>query len=775
MRMNKVLRKILRILLYFTFLSGTIALAAPPVPFFFGTPQEGTAPFTVLFTDASDGDVTVWTWDFGDGTTSHQKDPVHQYNEPGYYSVTLFISGPKGTDTITRLGYIFVSEPDSQEGNDASSLAFANLYEDDLILDDILADTHNQKEDLEEGEKSIPNRTAINTPAQTPLPEATQEPVSTQLDPALYASLNNSIERSENELETEEIGEIIQDITPDQTPLSGDTQEPIITQLDPTLYASLRRSTERCEENPALIFAPVPLGPPRAIFTIQPIEGMVPLTVTFADTSIGSVKERIWSFGDKTESEDPIVEHTYTKAGTYPVSLIVTGDDGTMDRGAGFITVFPLPNPPVPKIACNTMEVFKITCEAVISPEAGDVNWLWEFGDGRTSAEQDPVHTYEALGTYIISVTAIDAYEQTGFDSIEVSLELPPLDVAFTYEIDDHEPMTVTFAGNEGPETWNWEFGDGETGIGQVVTHTYHIAGDMSVTLTVADAYQEQSISSIVTINLPPLDVAFTYEIDDHDPMTVTFTGNEGPETWAWEFGDGETGIGQVVTHTYHIAGDMSVTLTVADAYQEQSISSVVTINPPPLDVVFTYEINDHDPMSVTFTGNEGPDTWNWEFGDGETGIGQVVAHTYHVAGEMSARLTVADAYQENQLSQEILIYAPPIDVDFAITLSDAQEPYTVLFLDRSYGPIMAWQWYFGDGKESNEQNPAHTYSETGEYTAQLIITSQYGDTKMQQVRFIILDQGNGNVLYDTQSDPTMPHIDLNDTSTAKGNTAAQM
>ena len=82
--------------------------------------------------------------------------------------------------------------------------------------------------------------------------------------------------------------------------------------------------------------------PPYAVFTADPIEGMVPLTVTFTDISIGSVKERIWSFGDKTESKNPIAEHTYTKAGTYPISLTVTGYDGTIDRSAGFITVFPL-------------------------------------------------------------------------------------------------------------------------------------------------------------------------------------------------------------------------------------------------------------------------------------------------------------------------------------------------------------------------------------------------------------------------------------------------
>ncbi|MDR2855967.1 MAG: PKD domain-containing protein, partial [Methanomicrobiales archaeon] len=523
---------------------------------FFGTPQEGTAPLTVLFTDTSDGDVNTWMWDFGDSMSSRQKDPMHQYNDPGYYSVTLTISGPKGTDTITRVGYIFVSEPKLQERNDVSSLVFGNPYENTPILDEKLDNTHNQEKDVEEREKAIQSVTSTITPEPTPLLEET----------------------------------------------------PITTQLDSLFYASPESSTEGSEEEPV---SPSQLIPPHAVFTVEPFTGMVPLTVTFIDISTGSIKERVWSFGDKTESGEAIVEHTYKKAGKYPVSLMVTGYDGTMDRSSGFITVFSLPDPPVPKITCSTMEVSKITCEAMVSPEAGDVSWLWEFGDGRTSTEQNPVHTYETLGTYMVSVTAIDAYEQTGFGSIEVNLELPPLDATFTYEIDYQDPMTVTF------------------------------------------------------------------------------------------IGDGEA------------------------------------------------------------------KTWNWEFGDGKTGTGQNIKHSYNMAGEMNVTLTVADAVQEKQLSQKLLIYTPPIDVDFAITLIDAKKPFTVSFLDRSYGPIATWQWYFGDGRTSKEQNPVHTYNETGEYTVQLIITSQYGETKTEQVRFIIPEQGNGNASDDKQSNPTTPDIDLDDT---KGN-----
>jgi len=772
--------RILIIVLCCIFLSGTSAFASPytpVVPFFFGVPQEGTAPLTISFTDASDGDVSTWMWEFGDGATSRQTNPTHQYREPGYYSVTLTVSGPGGTDTLTRLGYIFVSEPEPQEGIAISSFVITNLYETGFVFDD---GSHVIQQQIEGSgaEESAEEEVAPHT-----IPTIAPEPLSTPL---------NEMELSNTELAVQENGngEEIQDLeeTSEITPEPALLPDPLFPRMNAepqTGMAPLRVSftdasigeiTEwiwifgdglssvaanpihiyekpgdytvyltvagpggvvRVEE-PVQISVAAPWVSPRASFTADPIEGMVPLTVRFTDTSTGDVEERTWSLGDKTEANDPIVEHTYTKAGTYPISLVVTGYDRTTDRSAGFITVLPLPAPPAPEIECSTIGALEIICNVIMSSDVEDVSWLWEFGDGSTSTEPSPVHHYEAFETYVISVTVTDTYEQTGFSSIELSLDLPPLDGTFTYEIDSQNPMTFIFTGVGQAESWNWEFGDGVREAGQVVTHTYNTTGDMSVTLTIADSYQQEEIIQTVSISAPPLDGTFTYEVDNQNPMTFIFTGVGEAESWSWEFGDGVREAGQVVTHTYNTTGDMSVTLTIADSYQEKEITQLVTIYAPPLDGTFTYEVDNQNPMTFIFTGVGEAESWNWEFGDGVREAGQVVTHTYNTTGDMSVTLTIADSYQEKGITQTVAIYAPPIDVDFAIALSDAHEPYTISFFDRSYGPITSWQWYFGDGAASKEQNPVHTYGSAGEYTVQLIITSEYGDTQMQQVRFII-------------------------------------
>ena len=80
-----------------------------PVANFWGSPKAGNSPLSVTFTDISTGEPTVWRWDFGDGTYSTAKNPVHEYAKPGIYSVTLTVSNVAGTGTLTKHNYIDVT------------------------------------------------------------------------------------------------------------------------------------------------------------------------------------------------------------------------------------------------------------------------------------------------------------------------------------------------------------------------------------------------------------------------------------------------------------------------------------------------------------------------------------------------------------------------------------------------------------------------------------------------------------------------------------------
>ena len=81
----------------------------PPVADFTASPTEGYAPLTVQFTDRSSGAITGRSWVFGDGGSDTIPNPVHTYNNPGVYTVTLTVSGPGGSHTLTRPNYITVT------------------------------------------------------------------------------------------------------------------------------------------------------------------------------------------------------------------------------------------------------------------------------------------------------------------------------------------------------------------------------------------------------------------------------------------------------------------------------------------------------------------------------------------------------------------------------------------------------------------------------------------------------------------------------------------
>jgi PKD repeat protein len=78
---------------------------------FSGTPLSGQAPLQVAFNDQSSGTVGTREWRFGDGTTSTARDPVHTYQDEGTYSVTLIVSGSRGTSTLTKDGFVRTFSP----------------------------------------------------------------------------------------------------------------------------------------------------------------------------------------------------------------------------------------------------------------------------------------------------------------------------------------------------------------------------------------------------------------------------------------------------------------------------------------------------------------------------------------------------------------------------------------------------------------------------------------------------------------------------------------
>ncbi len=244
----------------------------------------------------------------------------------------------------------------------------------------------------------------------------------------------------------------------------------------------------------------------------------------------------------------------------------------------------------------------------------------------------------------------------------------PPvlLSTSFTYspsspQVSQQVSFTASAAGGTAPYTFSWAFGDGATGTGAAVYHTYSTTGSYSVVLTAKDSSPSQQTATsqqTITVTSPPpppsLTASFTESLSNSVVgQTVSFTGSASggtaPYNYAWNFGDSSTGSGSSASHVYQTAGVYTVVLTVTDAAgQVASATNTVTVTLP-LSASFTYSPSNPAPLTniqftATATGGTAPYNYSWDFGDGTTGTGAAATHSYLLPGTYTVTLTVVDA-----------------------------------------------------------------------------------------------------------------------------------
>jgi PKD repeat protein len=229
-------------------------------------------------------------------------------------------------------------------------------------------------------------------------------------------------------------------------------------------------------------------------FSASPRCGGVPLSVAFTDLSVPltTITGWLWDFGDGTTSTEQNPTHEYNDVGPFDVTLqIFSGALTDRKVKAGYIT---------------TQEA--ITVDFIGHPTTGEpplvilfdpelvgiaTEYLWDFGDGQTSTDPNPIHTYTSVGIYDVTLTArllLDGCSQEDIQVKQGYVVVSNLKAGFVATpTAGMVPLTVQFTDMSvgTPISWLWDFGDGTTSSEQNPSHQYSQAGLFDVKLTVSD------------------------------------------------------------------------------------------------------------------------------------------------------------------------------------------------------------------------------------------------------------------------------------------------
>jgi large repetitive protein len=298
----------------------------------------------------------------------------------------------------------------------------------------------------------------------------------------------------------------------------------------------------------------------------------------------GKIIAWAWSFGDGATSAEPDPKHDYAAGGTYSVSLTVTDDGGASTGVTHAVTVNAPPPPPNhPPRAEFAPSCTNLACSFTDQSRDDDgsvVAWSWTLGDGSTSNQQSPSHTYSSAGTYDVTLTVTDDDGAANLKSRRITVNAPPAPnqpptADFTSSCSD---LVCDFADGSADSdgevsAWSWDFGDGSGSTARNPSHSYTSGGSYDVTLTITDDDgANASVTHQVTVTVPPPpNVAPSAQIGSVSCTGLSCSFGDGStdpdgsiQTRVWDYGDNSApdGLG---SRTYASSGSYTVTLTVTD------------------------------------------------------------------------------------------------------------------------------------------------------------------------------------------------------------------
>jgi len=487
---------------------------------------------------------------------------------------------------------------------------------------------------------------------------------------------------------------------------------------------------------------------PVSSFTFSDIcESSQAVFVNTSSVSSGTITGHDWDTGAGTSAQSVLPPQSYPQPGTYDVVLTVTTDQGCTHTSQQQITVHPDPVAAFQFTEVCLGEPTVFTDQSSIASGAIST-WLWDLGDGNTSAQPSPSHTYAADGSYTVSLTIESGFGCIGQTSQTVQVYPLPIASFTVTDVCAYDAAMFTNTSSDAT-SYQWDFGNGGTSAQQHPSAQNYVHGTYTVQLTIAtgngcsDVAQQQ-----VTVHPVP-QAAFTATAECAGTATVFADNSTVPGAglltgWEWAFGDGATSVQNAPSHTYAAYGNYSASLTVTtDNGCTDAISVPVTVFPVPVSQFILSNVCEGTATVFTDQSTVGTpgviDTWQWDFRDGTTSAQPSPTHTYAADGSYTVTLEVTTANGcQHTSTQQAIVHPTPVS---SFTVDDVCVSAQAVFVNGSSvssGTIANNDWDLGVGTSTAVNPPAQSYAQPGSYSIALTVTTDNGCTHASQQQLTV-------------------------------------
>jgi PKD repeat protein len=712
-------------------------------------------PFVVHFNNTL-ANTVFWLWDFGDGNTSTLQNPFHTYTTSGNYTIKLVAQHSNGTkDSIIYPNYIqalglnidfsFTSNGNCENttvtflGTSPTATQWQWNFGDGSTSS-LQNPTHTYS-----GATNNYSITLTTSNAQNCSASISKNPLSTGNSPIINASDYETCANQQVNFNcfSSNFNTYLWNFGDGST---SALQNPIYSypmggSFQVTLTAI---DNNGCAYNASLQNL-INVSNPVAKFSYTLANSCSSKIVNFSNASLGVSLPLSahckWNFGDGSLEQWALnPTHTYTSYGVYQVTLTVNDGNNCFNTTTKTVHVHPI-TANFSYTQNTTCFPITITCSDSSSNSA--VSWLWDFGDGNTSALQNPTHVFTQAPSTDITLMVTDASGCSATIS-KLNIAFFQADMGISVAEGCAPMYTEFYDASLNASQWTWDFGDGTTSTLQNPTHTYLNNGTFIVTLI------SKSISGCVdTVTFEAMNINkpianfISQNPTNCSPALVSFSDlSSNAVSWLWDFGDGSNSTIQSPGHVYNIPGFYTIKLTVTN--NTGCVDSLIRINyieVPGSIANFTASANQTCVNTVVqFTdASINAASWNWNFGDGNTSTQKNPSNIYSTTGQYTVSLIVHDVHgcSSNFTLQNTIQVNPLPTADFIVSDTVSCTPFSIAFQNQSQNAL-SYSWNFGDGGSSSLSAPTHTYINSGIYTANLIATNQFGCTSTKSIHPII-------------------------------------